>query len=70
MKPAIFSKLNWAGLAMALIGLYSDPMFQGYLKECVPPEILSRVLSIGGMTVMVLRTFFTSQGLTLGKGNT
>lgn len=68
MKPAILSKLNWLGLAMTMIGLWSDPIFQGYLADCIPPDILPRVLSIGGMVVMVIRTFFTSQGLTLGKG--
>lgn len=69
MKPAILSKLNWLGLVMTLVGLWSDPIFQGYLADCIPPDILPRVLSGGGMLVMVLRTFFTSQGLTLGKGD-
>ena len=68
MKSAILSKLNWLGFAMTLMGLWADPIFQDYLKNCIPPDILPRVLSGGGMLVMILRTFFTSQGLTLGKG--
>lgn len=70
-KSFLSSKLNWTGFIMAMVGLYSDPAFQQYLVDVIPPEILPRVLSIGGMVVLVLRTFFTSQGIStisLGKG--
>jgi len=68
-KSFLTSKLNWTGFIMAMIGLYSDPIFQQYLADAIPPDILSRVLSIGGMVVLMLRTFFTSQGIsTTGTG--
>jgi hypothetical protein len=63
VKRAWQSKLNWLGLCITLLGLFVDPTFQGYLRELLPPEILSRVVSGAGILVMILRTCCTSEAI-------
>jgi len=70
-KNSFYSKINWVGFSIAMFGLMSDPEFSGYMSTFVSQEAVSRVMAISGVIVMILRTFFTTQGLHLpGKGST
>ena len=64
-KNSFTSKINWLGFFLAVFGLMSDPQFAGYLSTIVSQEVMSRVMSISGVLVMLVRTFFTTQGLYL-----
>lgn len=61
MKSAFKSKLNWVGALILLTGLFMDPTFQGYCSDIVPAQYMSKIVSLSGIVVMVLRTFFTSE---------
>lgn len=63
-KSAAKSKLNWTGLIMVLLGAVTDPMFQAYFGDLIPPEIFSKVMFVSGWAVIALRTFGTSQPVT------
>ena len=66
-KSAWKSKLNGIGAVMTLLGLLADPTFQGYLAGVLPADVLAKVLSIGGILVMVLRTCCTDQAVTVRR---
>lgn len=60
-KPVYASKINWIGACLTLCGLITDPEVVRMLGDLIPPTVLPRVLSIGGLLTIVLRTLFTSQ---------
>ena len=55
MTNPVKSKINWVGAIMALAGLLSDPA----IVSVIPVAYLPKVLSISGVVVMILRTFFS-----------
>ena len=65
MKSPFASKLNIVGAVLTLSGLLMDPTFQGYLSTIVPQEVMAKIISISGIVVMVLRTFFSTGPTTL-----
>lgn len=66
MKSPFASKLNWIGAAIAILGLMTDPTFQKYMADLIPQDIMSKIISLSGILVIVIRTFFTSQGMSIG----
>lgn len=66
-KTVTSSKLNQLGAILMVLGLVTDPTFQGYLGELVPTAWLPRIIAAAGLTVMILRTFFTGQPTTLTR---
>lgn len=62
-KGAIWSKINWIGACLAMLGLFSDPDFVKVAGELVPQEILSKAISGCGLALIVIRTFFTSANI-------
>lgn len=57
------SKLNWTGMFLVLMGMVSDPMFKTLFGDMVPEGVLSKILFLGGWTVIGLRTFGTSTAI-------
>lgn len=64
-KPATRSKVNWAGLAMVVMGMISDPSFQIFFGDLIPQAWLPRILFLSGWAVIGLRTLGTTQPVTL-----
>ena len=62
-KGAIWSKINWIGACLAMLGLFSDPAFVKAAGELIPQEILSKAISLAGLMLIVIRTFFTSANI-------
>jgi len=59
-KAWYVSKLNWLGIGLALLGVFSDPEFIKLVGQLIPQEILSKIIAGSGALVIVLRTFFTA----------
>lgn len=60
-KAVYASKINWIGLCLTLCGLLTDPEVVHLLGDLIPPTVLPRVMSIGGLITIVIRTLYTSQ---------
>lgn len=67
------SKLNWLGVAMTAFGAYLVPMFNDpalqpileQVKSIIPPTYIPYITMATGIATFVLRTFFTSQAVSL-----
>lgn len=66
-KSFATSKLNWLGIILVVAGVLSDPQYSSLVSGFVPVEYLPKVMSAAGLLVVVLRTFFTSTTVTVGK---
>jgi len=64
-KPALKSKLNWLGLAMVLLAAVTDPSFQIYFGDLIPPAWTSRVMFLAGWAVIGLRTLGTTMPVSM-----
>jgi len=65
-KSPLKSKFNWLGLLVFLTAL-SDWLSQGNLTELIGDEGVRWTLMALGVIIVVLRTFFTNQGVELKK---
>jgi hypothetical protein len=61
MKSPIASKLNWLGTILLLAGLLQDPTVVQMLGELIPPWLLPKILAMGGLLVIIIRTGWTNQ---------
>ena len=59
MNHPSVSKINWASLAMALIGV---AVALGWIPEDMQEPITEGALIVGPMLVMTFRTWFTDKG--------
>lgn len=59
-KSPTQSKLNWTGLIVVILGAVTDPMFQAYFGDLIPPEYLGKLMFAAGWLVIAFRTFGTS----------
>lgn len=66
-KAWYMSKMNYIGAFLVVLGLFSDPEFAKLVGQLIPAEYLSRITAATGVVVMIVRTFFTSMGVTLSK---
>jgi hypothetical protein len=61
-QPLRKRKLNYVGAALLLLGALTLPESREYLGQLIPQEWLPRLMALGGLTVIVLRSFFPSGG--------
>lgn len=59
-KFVLLSKLNWVGVILTLW-----PNIEPILGNYLPPTAASNVIRAMGLLIIILRTFFTSQPVTL-----